>query len=368
MILQIINSVSGKINLVICIILAIFSLLQLIHKNKTAVNYLLSLCFFSVSYTLLAWWALHFRYIYYAPLLIHGDIVAILLIGPSFYLYFRALLNPDISFNKLSLLHFLAPACAAAFTVTYQLIDHSMVEWYLSVRPDTHVYRKFPVFNAMKAASFLSIAIYFALSANMVHRIIKISARHIKYLRFMMLINIFLSIISLFLVIAQIALNKILIVTLSTILEFIGVCYFLFSYSYPEIAQTIYKRISNTRSADSLPETTDVDGLVARITQLMESHKIYRNSELTLQSLSIELGLNNHIVSLILNDRMNMNFRSFVNLHRIREAKELLLRNSEMSILEIAYTVGFNSKSSFNDAFKKDTGLSPSDFRDKYSI
>lgn len=61
-----------------------------------------------------------------------------------------------------------------------------------------------------------------------------------------------------------------------------------------------------------------------------------------------------------------MNF-VFVNFHRIREAKELLLRNSEMSILEIAFAVGFNSKSSFNDAFKKDTGVSPSDFPRKNS-
>lgn len=108
----------------------------------------------------------------------------------------------------------------------------------------------------------------------------------------MMLINIFLSIIS-FLVIAQIALNKVLIVTLSTILEFIGVCYFLFSYRYPEIAQTIYKKISNTRSADSLPETTDVDGLIARMTQLMSLIKSIVTANLHCNRSALNLDLNN---------------------------------------------------------------------------
>jgi AraC-like DNA-binding protein len=75
--------------------------------------------------------------------------------------------------------------------------------------------------------------------------------------------------------------------------------------------------------------------------------------------------MNNHIVSLILNDRMNLNFRGYVNNYRTKEAKKLLIRISEMSILEIAYAVGFNSKSSFNDALKKDAGVSPSEYRNE---
>ena len=57
----------------------------------------------------------------------------------------------------------------------------------------------------------------------------------------------------------------------------------------------------------------------------------------------------------------------FVNEFRIKEAKSILKDPSkkEFTVLEILYEVGFNSKSSFNTAFKKHTGLTPTQFRKK---
>jgi AraC-like DNA-binding protein len=66
---------------------------------------------------------------------------------------------------------------------------------------------------------------------------------------------------------------------------------------------------------------------------------------------------------------MGQNFYDFINRHRIDEASRLLTNpaDEKITILEVLYEVGFNSKSSFNTLFKKYTGLTPTEFRKKQS-
>ncbi|MCB0362712.1 MAG: helix-turn-helix transcriptional regulator, partial [Bdellovibrionales bacterium] len=93
--------------------------------------------------------------------------------------------------------------------------------------------------------------------------------------------------------------------------------------------------------------------------------KLYRNSGLKLRDLAETVNIPEYLVSQIINSGFKTNFYDLVNGFRIREAKGLLsLRSRESSgILEIAYEVGFNSKSAFNNAFKRRTGKTPSQFR-----
>jgi AraC-like DNA-binding protein len=77
------------------------------------------------------------------------------------------------------------------------------------------------------------------------------------------------------------------------------------------------------------------------------------------------LGVTPHQLSRIINDMTGMNFRNYLNSFRVREAQNLLHEKPDMSVIEIAFSIGFNSKSSFNDAFLKTTGVSPRDYRSK---
>ncbi len=104
---------------------------------------------------------------------------------------------------------------------------------------------------------------------------------------------------------------------------------------------------------------------IKKLTYLMEMEKIYRDESITLQLLSQKLSISPHQLSQIINDKMNQNFSEFVNSYRIREAKKLLLdpQSSEKKILSIAFDVGFNTKASFNNAFKKYTNMTPSQYK-----
>ena len=97
----------------------------------------------------------------------------------------------------------------------------------------------------------------------------------------------------------------------------------------------------------------------------MEIEKPYKNPSLNLSQLSHSLNIPSHHLSQVINDRIGLNFFDFVNSYRIKEATQLLSdpQKSEYTIIELAYKSGFNSKSTFNAAFKRFTCSTPTEFR-----
>jgi len=101
------------------------------------------------------------------------------------------------------------------------------------------------------------------------------------------------------------------------------------------------------------------------IVKLMEEEKIFLNNTLTIDLLSEKLSSNRTYVSNVINECFQMNFYTFVNKYRIEEAIKKLQDTSfkNYSIEGIAGLCGFTSRSSFNIAFKKFTGKTPSDYK-----
>ena len=97
----------------------------------------------------------------------------------------------------------------------------------------------------------------------------------------------------------------------------------------------------------------------------MEIEKVYRDENISLQSLSEKLSIAPHQLSRIINEKLNKNFPDFINTFRVKEAKKILAdpRQTDRKILTIAFDVGFNTKVAFNTAFKKHTKMTPSEFR-----
>jgi AraC-like DNA-binding protein len=106
-----------------------------------------------------------------------------------------------------------------------------------------------------------------------------------------------------------------------------------------------------------------------KLEHLITTEKIYLENELSLPAMAEKLGCTSNEASYLINKAYNENFYSFINRHRVDEAKSLLLSGqySKLSIIGIAYQSGFNSKTTFNITFKKHTGLSPTQFVKQYA-
>lgn len=109
----------------------------------------------------------------------------------------------------------------------------------------------------------------------------------------------------------------------------------------------------------------DGEKYLQKMRLLMNETKVFTNPELKLSLLAEQVGLPPHQVSKLINEKFGKSFNDYVNEYRVNE---FILRINDskfqsLSIYGIALDVGFNSKSSFNTAFKKITGKTPSEYK-----
>jgi AraC-like DNA-binding protein len=111
-----------------------------------------------------------------------------------------------------------------------------------------------------------------------------------------------------------------------------------------------------------------VNDKIRKLNSYMTEEEPYLDPSLTIYDLAKKTGIPSKEVSLMINHELNQHFFDFVNGYRIRKAMDLLKDpgKKEFTVLEILYEVGFNSKSSFNTAFKKYTQITPTQYRKKY--
>lgn len=96
---------------------------------------------------------------------------------------------------------------------------------------------------------------------------------------------------------------------------------------------------------------------------LMDTQKPYVNQKLKLDDLATMASLSKHSLSKLLNEEYKHGFAHYVKEFRVKEAKQLIQTRNELSLEGIGFEAGFNSKSSFFDAFKKITNSTPSEYK-----
>jgi len=102
-----------------------------------------------------------------------------------------------------------------------------------------------------------------------------------------------------------------------------------------------------------------------RLQHIMQEQQAFLRSDLTLPRLAEAVDCSVNHLSQVINSGFGMSFFDYLNQHRIAHARELLtqLNGRGNAILNIAFTVGFNSNSAFYAAFKKCVGQSPAQYR-----
>ncbi len=116
---------------------------------------------------------------------------------------------------------------------------------------------------------------------------------------------------------------------------------------------------------EPLPEETQIK--LNEVMNHMITEEPFLDSSLSVAKLARQLKTPTRELSILINHTLNQNFFDFINEYRIEKAKSILNHpdKQDLTILEILYQVGFNSKSSFNTIFKQKTGLTPSQYRKK---
>jgi AraC-like DNA-binding protein len=131
-----------------------------------------------------------------------------------------------------------------------------------------------------------------------------------------------------------------------------------FSLSNPEIFQ------KKTKYRNSLLTAEEKKSKTRFLLSYMEEKEPFLNPDISLSSLAKETGISAKHLSQIINEYANKNFNDLINTYRVEKSKKLMKGQykNEKYISEILYAVGFNSRSSFYNAFKKNTGLTPGEY------
>lgn len=153
------------------------------------------------------------------------------------------------------------------------------------------------------------------------------------------------------------------------------ICWYLFkALSNPDLFRKINSKlklveeiVSEEKNESEITgkEQEKYQDELLQLKKYMEEEKPFLNPTLTIQDISNNIAVPVRDLSLLINHKLNQHFYDFVNTYRIQQAMIMLKdpTKSKYTILEILYAVGFNSKSSFNTAFKKQTKTTPTAYR-----
>ncbi len=111
-------------------------------------------------------------------------------------------------------------------------------------------------------------------------------------------------------------------------------------------------------------DTDTIERIKTKLSKVKDK-ELFLQPNISLAEVARELVIPPHTLSQYLNDHLGKSFSNFINELRIEKAKELLLSNSMYTIEGLGYESGFNSKSTFHTTFKKMTGLTPAEYREK---
>ena len=108
----------------------------------------------------------------------------------------------------------------------------------------------------------------------------------------------------------------------------------------------------------------EIEHYAQLLSETMKTEKLYLNPELTVGQVASHLGLNQKLVSAVLNQHLKKGFNEFVNEYRVEEVKKRLAlpQHQHLTIAGIALESGFNSQATFQRTFKKLTNLSPTEY------
>ena len=345
----------------------------------------------------------------YRDAMFYLPLMHVFFIGPIIFFYVQSLLNPTFIFGKKQWVHLWPGFAYLGYNIIIFITDKLVLKKYYfyadGMDKDFESWYQY--------AGFISMAVYFYLSLRYYQLYKKLIVQVISYadaVLFKWIKNFLLAFLSMLLV-------RLFFYGLSFIpafekLSYIGPWWEYFSFaiifyyiaitgyanavqtkvpfkvhllgnqksvlllqSYANISYTDKSNIDEAEIIEFEPKRPIVnkedETLLAewqpKIIELLQNQKLFEDPELSLTQVAKQLKTNPSIISKVINQGFQLNFNDFINKHRIDAVKKKLQAGElkTQTMLGIAFDSGFNSKATFNRAFKKLTGLSPKDWMEK---
>ncbi len=320
-----------------------------------------------------------------------------LLMGPAIYFYLRTLFQPNLKFKRKDWLHFVAPAVYLLWCLVVFVTDRLVFKRYYLMDGDQD-----PDFDDWYiVAGLISLLFYLVLSFQYYKRYKQFIVQQTSFADSVTFRWVRNFLIAFFIYFAS---NLIF-----HAVQFAGVeinytgswwYYLAFAILFYYIAINGYSNSIETRTRLSLdllsykkqpllsaPAPTeenfieeipfeeaeivagqkdlpDLQPWKEKVLAAVVGEKLYTNPELTLTALAKHLQTNNTLLSRVVNSGFGQNFNDFINHYRVEDVKDKLQSGgaNEQTIMSLAYDAGFNSKATFNRAFKKVTGKNPKEY------
>lgn len=310
------------------------------------------------------------------PHVVNLHMITTLLMGPTAYLYVRSCTQKDFEMRPILWLHFLPFLIAIVYHLPFLLG---------SGEEKITAFFKFAIegdLGVPKIVSLLKVmhpVIYFVICVRLVmeyrnHLSNAVSSVDVDFHRWLLF----------FCLVLLLPFSVTLTFVITSFKVFSGTTYFLGFFIFilavhsaamikPELFHTFPHQMLLPESTEekkqkyesSKLQETQKNKYLEALQTFVIANKPFLAPELTLAQLSGQVNVPAHYLSQVINEKLECNFLDFINGYRVKEAKEKLInpKYNHYTILAIAYEAGFNSKSTFYTAFKKVTGMTPSQYR-----
>lgn len=313
-----------------------------------------------------------------AEILFFIPFMQVLLIGPVVYFYTKSLLNNSFKISQRDYIHFVPAILYAIYSLIVFVADKLILDEFYFYADG----RDKDLANWYQIAGLISMAFYLVLSLRYYFEYKKLVFDKVSYadkLLFKWIRNFMIAFLGILIL-------RVLFFILNPDWGEFGSQfwhYIAFSFIFYYIAITGYSNVikQTTLSSEKLKliNVFDEENSVSKtepkanltelnvskwkdkLSTLMIEKHLFENPCLTLTDVASELDTTSKTISSVVNSGFNMNFNDFVNHYRIEAIKDKLDKGEQTTstLLGIAFDCGFNSKATFNRAFKKSTSLSP---------
>ncbi len=335
----------------------------------------------------------------YRDILFYVPFQHLFLIGPVIFFYIQSILNPAFRFTKKDYIHFLPGILYMLYCIVMFVYDAYIIKEYYFLKDGQD--RDFDTWYQI--AGFISMAMYFYVSITYYYRYKKIVSQVLSnatdfafvWIRNFLIAFLTIIIARLIYTIFAIFVNMNYENTWWYFLSFSIICYYIAIAGYanaiyakvffktnvflpnniiyvlpnkfiPELtyASEAYIDVPIEASYDKVDIAEDYSEWTQKITVLLKQDKIFKDAELSLVDMARKTNTNVSLLSKVINKGFGLNFNDLINMHRVDAVKDMLCNQEykNQTLLSIAYECGFNSKTTFNRAFKKYTHISPQEF------